>query len=79
MPRSRAAYAGRVKQDDFRRSKVEIATAATAIGSVGGLVVLTVTSVLQSLPQWGAVLIVVMELLAPFIVYFAVRRSEQKR
>jgi hypothetical protein len=68
-----------MKDDGWRRSKVEIATAGAAIGSVGGLVALTVTGVLQSLPPWAAVLIVVLELLAPVIVYVAVSRSEHKR
>ena len=64
-----------MKDEGRSRSKVEIATAAAAVASVGGLVALTVTGLLQSLPSWAAVLIVVSELLIPFIVYVAVRRS----
>jgi len=75
----RTAYAASVKSDDSRRSTVEIGTAATAIGAIGGLVALTVTGVLGSLPPWAAVLIVVAELLSPFIVYHVLRRVEKKR
>lgn len=71
-----ARYAHGVKPDDSsRRSKIEIATAGTAVASIGGLVGLTVTGVLASLPLWAAALIVVTELLAPMIVYFAMKRG----
>ncbi len=72
----RRRYAWAVKRDDSSsRSKVEIATAATALGSIGGLVGLSVTGVLASLPLWAAVLIVVAELLAPAIVYVVLKRG----
>ena len=62
------------RDDSSRRSKVEIATAATAVASIGTLVGLSVTGVLNVLPLWAATLIVVAELLAPAIVYFAMKR-----
>jgi uncharacterized membrane protein len=68
-----------VKPEDSRRSTVEIGTAATAIGAIGGLVALTVTGILGSLPGWAAVLIVVAELLTPFLVYIVLQRAEKKR
>ena len=65
-----------VKRDDSsRRSKVEIATAATAVGSISTLVALSVTGILMALPLWIAVLIVVVELLAPAIVFVVMRRG----
>jgi len=66
-----------MKPDDpSRRSKVEIATAATAVGSIGTLVGLTVTGVLMTLPLWAATLIVVAELLAPVLVFVLMRRGK---
>ena len=66
-----------MKSDESsRRSKVEIATAATAVGSIGSLVGLTVTGVLASLPLWGATLIVVAELLAPMLVFVVMKRGK---
>ncbi len=67
---------GCVKRDDpARRSKVEIATAACAIASIGSLVGLSVTGILSRLPLWAATLIVVAELLAPAFVYFLMKRQ----
>ena len=63
-------------EDSSRRSKVEIATAATAIGSIGTLVGLTVTGILTALPLWAATLIVVGELLAPVLVFVVLRRGK---
>jgi hypothetical protein len=75
-----AGYVGGVKPDDSAsRSKVEIATAATAVGSIGALVGLAVTGILTSLPIWASVLIVVAELLAPLIVFVGMKRSERNR
>lgn len=66
-----------MKSDESsRRSKVEIATAATAVGSIGSLVGLTVTGVLASLPLWAATLIVVAELLAPVLVFVVMSRGK---
>jgi len=66
-----------VKRDDSsRRSKIEIATAATAVGSIGTLVGLTVTGVLVALPLWASTLIVVGELLAPAIVFVVLKRGK---
>ena len=66
-----------MKSDESsRRSKVEIATAATAVGAIGTLVGLTVTGVLASLPLWAATLIVVAELLAPVLVFVVMSRGK---
>ena len=74
-----ARYAEFMQRDPSQRSKVEIVTAAVAIGSIGGLVGLTVTGVLKMLPQWAATAIVVAELLAPMIVYYLLKRAEDRR
>jgi uncharacterized membrane protein len=63
------------RDDSSRRSKTEIATAATALASIGGLVGLAVSGVLMALPLWAAVLIVVAELLAPAIVFVVMKRG----
>jgi len=60
-------------------SKVEMITAAVAMGSIGGLVGLTVTGVLAKLPPWAAVLIVVVELFLPLLVYFILKRADERR
>ena len=66
-----------VKPDDpSRRPKVEVATAATAVGSIGTLVGLTVTGILMALPLWAALLIVVAELLAPVLVFVVLNRGK---
>ena len=65
-----------VKPDNHsNRPKVEIATAATAVASIGTLVGLTVTGILMALPPWAALLIVVAELLAPVIVFVVLNRG----
>jgi uncharacterized membrane protein len=63
----------------LERSKVEVITAAVAMGSIGGLVGLTVTGVLMSLPTWAAVLIVVAQLLLPMLVFLLLKRAEDRR
>ncbi len=68
-----------MKSDESsRRSKVEIATAATAVGSIGTIVGLTVTGVLMTLPLWAATLIVVAELLAPVLVFVVMSRGKKE-
>ncbi len=63
-------------ENSSSRSRLEIATAATAVGSIGTLVGLSVTGILTSLPLWAATLIVVGELLAPVIVFVVLRRGK---
>ena len=58
---------------------MEMITAAVAMGSIGGLVGLTVTGVLAKLPPWAAVLIVVVELFLPLLVYFILKRADERR
>ena len=60
-------------------SKLEMITAAVATGSIGGLVGLTVTGILSSLPVWAAVTIVVGELALPLVVYWILKRAEERR
>jgi hypothetical protein len=77
--RIRARYADVVKPDDSsRRSKVEIATAGTAVASIGTLVGLTVTGILMALPLWAATLIGVGELLLPAVVFVAMKRGSRE-
>jgi hypothetical protein len=66
-------------KNPLERSKVEVITAAVAMGSIGTLVGLTVTGILMSLPTWAAVLIVVAELLLPMLVFFILKRAEDRR
>ncbi|MEO6788078.1 MAG: hypothetical protein ABI318_18285 [Chthoniobacteraceae bacterium] len=65
--------------DDPRRSRAGIAAAATAIGAVATLLALTLTGVLELLPKRAATLIVVAELLVPFVVYRVLRRAQGQR
>jgi hypothetical protein len=75
----RPEYANMMKRDNSSGgAKVELATAATAVGSIGGLVGLTVTGILMSLPWWAALLIVVAELLMPLLVFVLMKRAERK-
>ena len=60
-------------------SKVQMITAAVATASIGGLVGMTVTGILTSLPVWAAVMLVVGELAAPLIVYVVLKRQEERR
>ncbi|MEO6741010.1 MAG: hypothetical protein ABIP20_12210 [Chthoniobacteraceae bacterium] len=64
------------RDDSSRRSKTEIATAATALGSIGTLVALSVTGILTALPLWLSVLIVLLELLAPALVFVVLKRKD---
>jgi len=66
-------------ENPSQRSRVEIITAAVAMGSIGGLVGLTVTGVLTALPGWAAILVVVTELLLPALVFVMLTRGEKKR
>ena len=66
-------------EDPSSRSRVEIATAATAVASIGTLVGLTVSGVLMSLPLWAATSVVVAELLAPVIVFAVMKRGKGER
>ena len=69
-----------MKRDDSSRGgKAELATAATAVGSVGALVGMTVTGILSALPVWAAILIVVAELLMPLLVFALLKRAEKNR
>jgi hypothetical protein len=69
-----------VKRDDSSRGgKTELATAATAVGSIGALVGMTVTGILAALPVWAAILIVVAELFMPLLVFALLKRSEKNR
>jgi hypothetical protein len=73
----RTSNRAKVKRDDpSSRSKVEIATAATAVASIGTLVGLTVSGVLMTLPLWAATMVVVAELLAPVIVFAVMKRGK---
>jgi len=63
----------------LERSRVEVITAAVAMGSIGTLVGLTVTGILMILPIWAAVLIVVAELLMPVLVFLLLKRAEDRR
>ena len=63
-------------EDPSSRSKAEIATAATAVGSIGTLVGLSVTGILRMLPLWAAMVIVVVELLAPLLVFAVLKRGK---
>ncbi len=47
--------------------------AVVAIGSVSVLITLTVLGIFAILPPWVSVLIVVLELLIPFIVYLLLK------
>ena len=58
-----------------RSASIKIGTVAAVIAAIGSLVALAVTGVLQSLPPWVAVLIVVVELLTPFVVYHVLKRG----
>jgi hypothetical protein len=62
-----------------QRSRVEVITAAVAMGSIGGLVGLTVTGVLTALPRWASITVVVAELLMPVLVFLVLKRSEARR
>jgi len=52
--------------------------AVVAIGSVGVLIALTVLGIFAILPPWVSVLIVVLELLIPFVVYWMMSRRLNK-
>ena len=67
------------RNDSPRSAKAELATAATAMGSVGALVGMTVTGILAALPVWAAILIVVAELFMPLLVFALLKRSEKNR
>jgi len=71
-----AVSAGGVKPNDTKRSTVEIATAGAAIGCIGALVGLAVTGILERLPLWASTMIVVGELVTPFIVYHILKRAK---
>jgi hypothetical protein len=47
--------------------------AVVAIGSVSVLITLTVLGIFSILPPWVSVLIVVLELLIPFVVYLLLK------
>jgi hypothetical protein len=67
---------GKTAPPNFR---AEMAMAAAATASIGGLVGMTVTGVLSRLPAWLAVLLVVTELSLPFLVYWVIKRAERGR
>ena len=52
--------------------------AVVAIGSVGMLIALTVLGIFAILPPWVSVLVVVLELIIPFVVYWMLNRRLNK-
>ncbi len=57
------------------RAKTQVVTAVVAVASVATIVGLAVSGILETLPRWAAVLIVVAELLAPAIVFMVLKRG----
>jgi hypothetical protein len=52
--------------------------ALVAIACIGNLVTLTVLGILVRLPMWGAVVLVIAELLAPLLVYQLAKRYNNR-
>jgi hypothetical protein len=52
--------------------------ALVAIAGIGNLVALTVLGLLTRMPVWLTVLIVVLELVAPLLVYQFLKRRQQR-
>lgn len=50
--------------------------ALVAIGGIGTLVALTILGILTRMPIWAAVLLVVVELLAPLLVFQFLKRRQ---
>ena len=61
-------------RNSANRPNAKFVAVAVAVASVGTLVALTALGILDTLPKPAATLIVVVELLAPAIVYFAMKR-----
>ena len=55
-----------------------LVAALVAIAGIGNLVALTVLGLLTRMPVWLTVLIVVVELLAPLLVYQFLKRRQQR-
>ena len=55
-----------------------LVAALVAIAGIGNLVALTVLGLLTRMPVWVSVLIVVLELLAPLVVYQFLKRRQQR-
>jgi hypothetical protein len=52
--------------------------ALVAIAGIGNLVALTVLGLLTRMPVWAAVLLVVLELVAPILVYQFLKRRQER-
>ena len=55
-----------------------LVAALVAIAGIGNLVALTVLGLLTRMPVWLSVLIVVLELLAPLLIYQFLKRRQQR-
>ena len=55
-----------------------LVAALVAIAGIGNLIALTVLGLLTWMPVWLSVLIVVVELLAPLLVYQFLKRRQQR-
>jgi hypothetical protein len=55
-----------------------LVAALVAIAGIGNLVALTVLGLLTRMPIWLTVLIVVLELLAPLLVYQLLKRRQNR-
>ncbi len=60
-----------------RQPSPGLIAAAVAVACIGNLVFLTAFGIFETLPKWCGVLIVVAELLAPFIIYRVLKRRQQ--
>jgi hypothetical protein len=55
-----------------------LVAALVAIAGIGNLVALTVLGLLTRMPLWASVLLVVLELVAPLIVFQVLKRQQQR-
>jgi hypothetical protein len=55
-----------------------LVAALVAIAGIGNLVALTVLGLLMRMPIWASVLIVVVELLAPILVFQFLKRRQER-
>ena len=69
----------RVPQSSSSDPKVKLITAAVATGSLGTLGAMSATGLFSLMPVWAAVLIVVIELVIPFVVYRFLKRAQERR
>jgi hypothetical protein len=70
-------YGLRMPSGNFRPDPGLVA-ALVAIAGIGNLVALTVLGLLTRMPIWLSVLIVVLELLAPIVVYQFLKRRQER-